>query len=356
MTLRQLASRVTVATLVVIGILLGIWLLIKLQALVVLVLIAVVFATGIAPLVERMERHRIPRASAIILVYLIAFLILSGIGAFLGTIIVNQSIAFSHNFPDLMRSGEKLITNLQAHYKWLPNLSHILQDAPRQLGQLGSQVVRSVPQIFGFLGSLVSFISIIVINFYILMAREELRNSFLGLIPESERDLAAKMFCEMGQRMGGWLRGQILLALIVGVSVTIGLAILQIPYAGLIGLVAALAELIPMVGPAVAAIPTVLITLIAGHPWQLISSLIFFTLLSQVDSNYLTPRIMQKQVGLSPLTTILALLAGATLMGAVGALLAIPLAAAVQVLFETLIYPAIQQMTREKKQGISSEE
>jgi predicted PurR-regulated permease PerM len=163
------------------------------------------------------------------------------------------------------------------------------------------------------------------------------------MVPEDNRDDARRIFKEIGQRMGGWLRGQLLLAFLIGGIVALVLSILGIRYAGMIGLVAALAELVPMVGPAVAAIPTILVALVTGSTWQIIASIIFFTLLSQAENNYLVPRIMQKQVGLSPLTTILALLVGASLLGVVGALLAIPVAGAIKVFFTEIVNPAIRR-------------
>jgi predicted PurR-regulated permease PerM len=141
--------------------------------------------------------------------------------------------------------------------------------------------------------------------------------------------------------MGGWLRAQLLLAFIVGASITIFLLIIGVPYAFIIGIIGALAELVPMVGPTVAAIPAILLTLFQPT-WQLILVIIFFVMLAQAEGNYLAPKIMQSQVGLSPLVTLLALLIGGTLAGMVGALLAIPLAAATQVFVERIVLPSIE--------------
>ncbi len=350
MTIRQLAGHVAIATLVAAGVLLGIWMIYRLQALVILVLIAIVLAAGIAPLVEKLERRRFPRAAAILLVYVLAFVVILGIGAFIGTIIVSQSIAFSQHLPEYMARAQKLLGDYQARYKWLPDFSKAIQSAPAQLRALGSRSLGAVPQIFGYLGSLISLLSILVINFYILMGREQLRDSFLAMVPHENRKHAAVVFAEMGRRMGGWLRGQLLLALIVGVVTVVVLWVLGVSYAGLIGLIAAIAELVPMVGAAVAMVPAILVTLIGGKTWQVIAVVIFFLLLAQTDSSYLTPRIMKSSVGLSPLATVLALLVGASLLGAVGALLAIPLAAALQVFFGAVISPAIRRAGEEHEE------
>lgn len=347
MQTRQFAGYIAVATLVVAGIALGLWMVVRLQELVVLVLIALVLTAGIAPLVDKLERRRMPRVAAILAVYLVVFLVFSAILAFVGTTIVKQGVVFSENLPKYITGARELMTHYEARYPklkpLLPNISQMIEQAPSQLRSLEARALESVPQVFGFLGSAISIILILVLSIYMLLSREQLRDSVLAMIPEAHRPAAREMFAEMGRRIGGWFRGQLLLAAIMGVVTTVGLLALGVPYAGLIGLVAATAELIPMVGAAIASIPAILVALIGGSTFQLVGVIVFFIILAQFDSHYLVPRIMQKQVGLSPLATIIALLAGATLLGAIGAFLAIPIAAALSVFFSTVINPAIKR-------------
>ena len=171
---------------------------------------------------------------------------------------------------------------------------------------------------------------------------ERLSLHSLRLIPPAHRDKYSHTFSEMGEKMGSWLRAQLLLAFIVGASIVVFLLIIGVPYAYIIGIIGAVAELIPLVGPMVAAIPAVLLTLFQPT-WQLVLVIIFFVVLAQIEGDYLAPRIMQKKVGLSPLITILALLVGGTLAGMIGALLAIPLAAAIQVFVKHIVIPAIEE-------------
>ena len=134
--------------------------------------------------------------------------------------------------------------------------------------------------------------------------------------------------------MGSWLRGQLLLMFIVGAVNGIGLAILGVPYAFLLGLWAGLTELFPYVGPVAGAIPGVFIAFTALGPVKALIALIIYIVVQQLESNFLIPKIMGRALGLSPVAVIFALLIGGKLFGFIGLLLAIPVAAVLAVVYE----------------------
>lgn len=265
--------------------------------------------------------------------------------------VVQESIHFYQNLPGYMDQVTVWFEGLRERYEWLPDLPEVInevsQRARSQAGAIGGYLLSSAGAAFGFLGSAISFFTVLVITYYLLANFEDMRNQFIALLPRQHRRSAQETLSEMAFAVGGWLRGQLLLAAIVGFSIAIVLGILGVPYAAVIGVIGAIAELVPMVGPVAAAIPAILIAL-GGPTWQLVGVIIFFTLLSQFEGNYLAPRIMQKSVGISPLVTIIALLAGAALLGIVGALLAIPIAAAIQVFVSRVVIPALRKRADQK--------
>jgi len=336
-----------------IGILLTLWLIVLLKPVVLLVLISTVFATGLAPVVARFEKIRLlgkynfPRVGAILVTYVLALVIVLGAATLVVVPVVQESVKFSRNLPDYIASAKEWLADMHQKYPQVPDYAGLLDKARSQLDDAGRYVLANVGTAFGVFGGIISVVSVLVITFYMLLSYESIRDGFLSMMPARHKRKISTTLSKMAAAMGGWLRAQLILAGIIGVVTAFAMFILGVPYFAVIAVVGAVGELVPMVGPFAAAIPAVLITLF-GPVWKLIACVIFFALLAQVEGNVLAPRIMQKQVGLSPLVTIIALLAGATLLGVVGALLAIPIADALQVLFVEAIAPAIRSSTNAK--------
>ncbi|MHB9037882.1 MAG: AI-2E family transporter [Armatimonadota bacterium] len=336
------------------GILLGLWLIVRLKPIVVLVVISIVFAAGLAPAVAWLEHLRMPRGRkmprgmAILLVYIAAAVLVLTAAGLVVIPVVKESVKFSQHMPEYMDSVKTWLADMHHRYSFIPDYAGLVDKVKSQIDDAGQYVLSSAPAVFGFFGSAIAFLSVGVMTFYILLTHESIRKSFLSLFPPKRVDKVGNTLSLMSATLGGWLRGQITLAIIIGLLVTGGMLLLRVPYAAVIGVVGAIGEVIPMVGPVAAAVPAILISLF-GPTWQLVGVIIFFILLTQTENNFLAPKIMQKHVGLSPLLTIIALLSGATLLGIVGALLAIPVAAALQVLVREVVVPAIRNSSGRKK-------
>lgn len=333
----------------VIGILLGLWLIQKLSSIVVILILATLLAAGIGPIIDRITRKplppggwHLPKGAAVILVYLCLIIVIAAIVLVIGTVVVNEGVQFAKDAPRYLTEATNALNKLHDKHPYLPSMSGLIARIQEQLGAVSSYVYQGVTRLFGFLGNIVVIVVTFVIAYYLLSAEQSAKEAMLRLIPPSKREVYSETFTEMGCRMGAWLRGQLLLAFIVGVVIGVGLAIIGLPYAGIVAIVGAVAEMIPMLGPGVAAIPAVLIALV-GPPWKIVVVIIFFVLLSQIESNILFPKVMKHAVGLNPIITILAILAGAALAGFIGALLAIPLAAAAQVFYQRIILPTIEK-------------
>ncbi len=309
-----------------------------------LVLMAAILATGLSPLVEAIERRtwtrrrrRLSRTSAIAAVYIGLLVSLILVGSILVTPIVSESRQFLEKAPDLYRKLRDLIVDLGQRYTWLPDLTTILDRLPQEAGRLTEYLGAATGVAFRVFGGVVSGVTVLILSFYMLFEGPAIKQGFLGLFPRKHHRQLEKVLQHVALKFGGWLRGQLFLGLVIGVAAGLGTWILGLPYPFLLGLVAGVTELIPMIGPVLGAIPAVLVALFIGPVWRILAVIVFFTVIQQTEGNVLVPRVMKQAVGLSPLLTLVAIMVGVNLMGIIGALLAVPIAAALQVIVGEIV-------------------
>src|SRR3989339_705825 len=190
---------------------------------------------------------------------------------------------------------------------------------------------RSIPRglavliVYTCLLSLAAVFIVLVLSFYMVVDEERMRKYFRSLAPIEYQPYVAHLMKKMSRKMGEWLRGQIILGLIVGVAVYVGLTFLGVKYALVLALIAGLLEVIPYVGPIISLVPAGIIGF-AQSPFVGLAVVILYLVIQQLENNVLVPKIMQKVTGLNPIISILALLVGLKAGGLAGAVLAIPLA------------------------------
>ncbi|HEY3416888.1 MAG TPA: AI-2E family transporter [Armatimonadota bacterium] len=346
--MKQTLKTGTVLALIVIGMLLALLILYKLMALLIIVLIALVFTAGIDPMVTWLQRvtarwFHLPRTLAALLVMLTGALIVLGIFTMLTFTAVNETAKIVAIWPELQGKIIYWITSVAMRFNYHPNSAVLLQQLSSQSERITSYLLTTTAAIFGFIGGLFTLTTLIILTLFFTVFKEGIVHTFLQLVPPQHHQRAREVSHLAFEKMGGWLRGQLLLALIVAVVTMPAMLLIGVPYPALIGLIAGLGELVPMLGPYLGAVPAILIALLLGLGWgKVLLILIFFILLSQTENYLLFPRIMARHVNLSPVTTIIALLAGGSLFGIVGALLAIPLTAASRVIMLEVVFPAIQ--------------
>jgi predicted PurR-regulated permease PerM len=297
--------------------------------------VSVLLAVGFSPIVARFERgyrlttkQRLPRWAGILLLYIGLLLVVA--------------IVFAIVVPPFVA---------QARALWLdiPKYLDLAQDALVRAGIMGERwtsadIVARLPDpglafagVLGVLRTTAGFaatiVTVIVLPYYMLLESESLGGSFIKLFARERRPRVARVLETVTVKVGAWLGGQLFLSMIIGTSAAIGLWLLGVPYFYVFAVLAALGELIPVVGPIVAAIPAVLVGFsVSIHTGIFVAA--YFTAQQSLENHFIVPRVMQKQVGLSAVTVIVALLVGTELLGIVGALLAVPTAAIVKVLVE----------------------
>lgn len=333
-------KQVFVATLVVLGTLLGIYILSELREIVVLLIIAFIFASAISPAVTRLNRM-LPLPLSIALVYITLIAAFAGILTFITQPLVSQTRKFITEAPDLVGNIEVRVRELAADLKIPTDVFN------GNLDQYYSQLTERLPGLLagvlnvtlGVLTALAGILVVLVLAFYWLLERRNIEGTWLSLVPRSRRPEARLIIEEIEVKLGGYVRGQAILAVIVGGLSFIGLQfIFHLPYALVLAVIAGITELIPLIGPFIGAVPAVGVAFAVVSPTTALWIALMYFIIQQVENHLLVPKVMQASVGLSPLTVLIAVLAGTTLLGFIGALLAVPVASAVQVILNHTLF------------------
>jgi len=301
-----------------------IWFLWAIRDILVLFFIVLVIVAALGPLVDRMSKY-IPRVLSVILLALIFFAVLTAIGFLIIPPVVHQLQLLAINLPEIL---SKLGPFFQSVQNSITNYQDTLFNASSQIGKLGSGIYTTT---VGFVSGIVAIGTILVLTFYMLLEQESLKKFLHQTFPLAQKEKIFEIAKKIGGKMGGWLRGQFLLMLVIGILDGIALGILGIPYALTLAVWGGLTEVIPYIGPWLGLVPAFLVALTVS-PFKGLLVLIAFVVIQQLESQFLTPRVMGKAVGLSPVIIILALLIGAKLMGLLGVIVAVPAAAAVAVI------------------------
>jgi predicted PurR-regulated permease PerM len=298
---------------------------------VILVFIAAVLAAGITPAVQRVRiwvrlwfHRRISRGAAVLLVYL-PFLCLAAVVVF---VLIPQMIldgrALAAQLPALIERN--ILTPLS---KWMPV-------GPARAWLRSGIHVPSASVLFYARSTVTAFASVIAILFmvvYMLIDAQRLRNLILLLFPAEDRGRRRAMLTRIGRRLSSWLVGQAILSGIIGCALFVGLLALRIPYALPLAIFATLGEMVPILGPIIGTTPALIIALLHSR-WQFWSLLVVAALLQKAENLFIAPRVMSRKVSISPLAVFIAFLLGGSLLGIVGAVMAIPLAVIAQVTFD----------------------
>jgi predicted PurR-regulated permease PerM len=314
------------------GVLGLIWLLARPLA---LLFIAIVLAEALAPAVAWGERW-IPRSIAIAVVYLGLLLIVTGTGWIAGPHVANQANRLAAQAPDLIAQGRQLID------RWGGVTNGELESTVQMAIDRFSALLLSLPVLI--ISSLVEIVIVIFLSVYWLAAAPHLRHAVDSLFPTRDRDPVNDVLDEMGHAVGGYVRGVILDAAIVGALAAGGLWLIGFDYPLLGGFVSMLGEFVPVLGPIAAAVPIVAIALLHS-PTQALLVAAFYVGLEQVEGHLVTPNIMSSQTHLSQVMVIFAIFAGGAVGGLVGVMVAVPLVAALRVITVRIVMPAVRRWT-----------
>ncbi|OGH69807.1 MAG: hypothetical protein A3C90_03265 [Candidatus Magasanikbacteria bacterium RIFCSPHIGHO2_02_FULL_51_14] len=305
--------------------------------------VSLILSALIGPFADWFQKKRIPRALAVLLIYVILFGILGFVIAFLAPVV-------ARDVPALVDNLGKAWVGLQENESWQKILEGV-QNAQASLSRYGASAGEAAvarpdvggtisgvySTLSGLFGGVVTFILILVMTFYLVVQEDPLKKIVHSVVPDERVPYVANLIQRMRDKLGLWIRGQMILSAIIGLAVFLGLSLLGVKYASVLALIAALLEFIPYVGPIMASIPALFLAFSQGGLIKLALVFAMFVVIQQLENNLLVPKVMQRAVGLNPVISIVALLVGAQLAGILGALVAIPVATALSVFIHDVL-------------------
>ncbi len=311
---------------------------------VVLLLLSMALAFLLTPAVNMLTRQKyMPRVVATLIVYLVVLAVVSGIGYALVFSLIKQVESFSSVIISYFTALPTKFTQFQAFLvsQGIPQdniKSAIAQIQSQATGFAQSLATNALNIVLAVTDALVNVLLVLVLGFYLTLDGQHIRDGLFNIIPKRSQSFFLLSEDALNRVVGNYIRGQLTLALIIGILAGVGCAILGLKdYALIIGVLAFLFETIPMVGPALASIPAILISLLLPEPFpRTFYVVIYFVIVQMLESNIFGPRIVGHAVGLHPVASIFALIVGAQLFGAFGALLATPIVAATWVVIASL--------------------
>jgi predicted PurR-regulated permease PerM len=334
--------RVAWATLVLVFVALGFWLVYRFNQVVFILFIAILIGTVIRPVVTWLHRRGLPRIAGVILVYLLLLALLISFVLLLFPLIVEQATNIAAAVPGYYQSLREWMVNYPNQL--IVRLGEFLPGTLPSLGpvqQTGPQIMASAGQALGYvtLAAKVIFVAlvILVLAFYWTLDGPRTIQSLVLLIPNGQRESIGELIFAMETKVGFYIAGQGVLCLVIGIMALVAYLLIGLPNAPVLALVAGVLEAVPMIGPLLGAVPAALVGLSIA-PAKLVWVIVATIVIQQIENSVLVPRIMRKAVGVNPFVSLLAIFAFGSLFGIAGVLMAIPMAAIIQLLFNRFVF------------------
>ena len=334
--------RVMLATIILVCVGLGFWLLYRFYQVIFILFIAIILGTVIRPVVHWLNQRGLPKAAGVLLVYVLVLALFIGFLVLLFPLVFDQGAAIIKMVPDYYQVLRSLIGGSPNHLiaslhsllpEVIPGFEIIIQTNPEQLA--------SAEQALIYVATASKFVFyavvILLLAFHWTLDGPKTIQSLILMLPKIHRENIAALIKAMESKVGYFIAGQGALCLVIAVLALIAYLIIGLPNALVLALVAGALEAVPLVGPTLGAIPAGLIAL-SISPSKLIWVVVATVIIQLLENNLLVPRIMSKAVGVNPFVSLLAIFAFSSLFGIAGALMAIPIAAIIQLLLDQFIF------------------
>jgi len=297
-----------------------------------LLLIAIIIALIFVPLVDFLEKKKISRLLTTILIYLFILVVIVGLAIPLAPVLSHEINALLQKLPDYYDKINQYFSI--SNKSWDQITKNFLINWISSPGVATKGFFSVLGTVFGWI--LVAVL-IFVISFYLTLQKQALKEIFKKIMPSRYHHAMERMTDLIQRDIGGWARGLLIGALVVGVLNYIGLLAVGIRFALLLAVLGALGEMIPWVGTWVVSIFTILVALVQS-PLQALIIAIYYLLVQQIQGNFITPKLMQRFVGLNPLLVIIAILIGSKLAGIAGLILAVPILTIIIILVKEYLH------------------
>ncbi len=319
----------------------------------VLVFIAIILGEAMRPIVSKLQQRRVPQPVAVLLIYLGLIVVLAGFLWILLNPVVKQIGILATQFPNYLANFQKWLAGLEHRLSTNPPVNNAFHQASSQLATLAQHAIPDLVGVplgilSGVFGLLINSVIVLTMTLFWLGSSARFKTFVVGLFPPARRELVSTVIAGMSKSLGGWVLGTLIAMVLIGTLTGLGLLILGVPYALLLGIVAGLTEVIPYLGPWISGSISVVVTLMTtGSPLKALAVIVLFLIIQEIEGNVVQPLVMHRAVHLDPLLVIVALLIGGELLGLIGIILAVPVAAVLQVVTLQVVAPAIRLATNQ---------
>lgn len=313
-----------------------------LKDVVIIFLFALIIASAVSPFASWLDQKRFPRLLGVLFLYLTVF----GLFVFVFSLIipfVSQELGqLTETLPKIVERVSSSLEDVQKgspqYLDFISEFQNMLEGLSNYLQQSSQSLVSVIASIFG---GVFSFIAIIVISFYLSVTKKGIESFLSSVLPDKYESYVTGLWKRAEVKVGRWLQGQLLLALIVGLMVYVGLSLMDIRFALVLGILAMMLEIVPIVGPVIAAIPAIFLAFLQS-PTLGFWVIIFYVVVQQLENHILVPLVFGKTIGLNPVVVIIALLVGQQLAGIPGMILSVPVA--------TVIVEMVDDLAKHKEE------
>ena len=303
--------------------------------------VSVVLSHAVEPVVGFGEKYRIPRIVTIVAVYVLILLVFGFVLFLVIPPLITQLTILAETLPDRFQELELFLQNIRLVTAGSQTAA-ILEETARRLGQeLITWADALVVLPLRLTEVILILFTIPIVSFYWLVNSVQIEATFLSLLPEARRAEAQDILAAMARKTGGYIRGEAIAMSLVALLSYIGLSLLGVNFALILALLAGVLEIVPYVGPPLAAIPAVIVAFL-DSPILALEVVVLYVVVQQVESNVIMPNVMHREVGLHPLIVIAAIWIGGSILGFLGAILAIPASASLEVLFQRVVFPWVR--------------
>lgn len=315
-------SSLSIAKVLIVVAVLGFLYLIK--DIVAILFISLILASALGPTVAALERRKVPRALAILIIY-------AGFASLFIVTILLLIPVLAEQFRDLSARFPVYSDQILGYVKSVSGGSEevVIAQIKSSLKAVESGMLQVASgiflKIFDIIGGIAGIVLVSVITFYMTIEESIMKRTLNAMVPSQYHEYSHLLVGRIQKKIGQWLRAQVILCFIIFFCSFLGLTILGVDYALILALIAGLTEFIPVVGPTIGAVPAIIVAL-GQSPWLALSVAFLYYLIQWLENHVLVPKVMQQTIGINPLISIIAVLVGAKIGGIVGVMLAIPVA------------------------------
>ncbi len=302
---------------------------------------SVIMAYLFNPIVNFFEKRKIRRSLGILIVYAIILGVIVILSLTIIPNITKEAKKLMEILPLYLNRIFDFLNNIYDRYyssiyslpPQLQGVEQAVMDSAENIGNILSESIKKITNsMMNILPKITSIILVPIFTFYLILDKDSIKNKIYITVPKDKRQDFSRLSKEIDKALGEFIRGRVIVAIFIGVSTTIALLILKIPFGLVIGLIAGIADIIPYFGPVIGIIPAVIFALL-DSPLKALWVIIIFTVIQQIENDLITPKIIGESIGIHPITVIVSLIIGGEIMGIWGMVLAVPAVAVGKIVF-----------------------